>query len=155
MYTLIFLSLFACAGENTDDNNDNDDSFSENGADFGDGANSNESADTDQLWTEAIADHQFKYLYNASDYSEEFRYHFCADGTGSYAWSIYSGGSTGTGSQRGGDEGTWEIIESNEEAVNIRVVGETDGEGYLQIVVDTDGKFYIDEERHYREHLPC
>lgn len=149
MYTLLLLSLFSCADSKDDG------ATSESGGDSILDSDVDESADTDQLWTEAIADHHFKYLYNASDYSEETRYHFCADGTGSYAWSIYSGGMTGTGSQRGGDEGTWEVVESNQEAVNIKVVGETDGEGYIQMNIDSDGKFYIDDVRYYREYSPC
>ena len=153
--------MLACAAESSDKSSDDTlglPGTSEQGGGLGDdgsGEGDSSSGDTDALWTEAMADHQFKYLYNASDYSEQFIYRFCADGTGSYSWLINSGGITGTASQNGGDQGTWEVVESNQSAANVKVVGERDGTGYIQLTIDADSKFYIDGARYYREYMPC
>ncbi len=148
--------MLACAAESSDNASGDTPGLpgtSEEGDGLGEGGSS--SGDTDALWTEAMADHQFKYLYNASDYSEQFIYRFCADGTGSYSWLINSGGISGPASQNGGDQGTWEVVESNQSAANVKVVGEREGTGYIQLTIDADSRFYIDGARFYREYMPC
>ena len=123
----------------------------------GSGGSGSGSDDTswNSQWHDALAGYRFTYYYNASDYSEKIVYTFCQDGSGSYFWSFLSGGITGSASDTGEEHGTWEVVESNQMAVNIKIVGQTSGEGYIQMEANSSGQFFIDGGRYYREGASC
>jgi len=106
-------------------------------------------------WQDAISSYQFAYYYNVSDYSERISFIFCGSGDDSYSWSINSGGTTGTGSDSGGEDGTWELGETTGSAARIELVGDESGRVDLIMTVDSGGSFYIDDARYYREWYGC
>ncbi len=176
---LLPILLFGCGTKNTDDNEmdtgmdefndilsgldggegaEGDDggegSGSSSGSDNGDGSGGEDTSWNSQ-WHDAIAGHQFTYYHTVSDYTEKIVYTFCQDGTGSLFWNFVSGGRTGSGSDSGEEQGTWEVVESNQMQANIRIVGQQSGEDSILMEANSSGEFYIGGSRYYREGAGC
>ena len=141
-------------GEEAEGNDDGGDDGGSSSTGSGSGSGGDDTSWNSQ-WHDALAGYQFTYYHSASDYTEKIVYTFCQDGTGSMFWNFVSGGITGSGSDSGEEQGTWEVAEANQMQVNIRMVGQQTGEGYIQMEANSSGEFYIDGGRYYREGAGC
>ena len=149
----VMACLPACleSGASDDDDDDDDEETSSND----DGSDGSDGDGVRASWQDAISGYQFTYYYNVSDYSERISFIFCGSGDVSYSWSINSGGTTGTGSDSGGEDGTWELGETTGSAARIELDGDESGRVDLIMTVDSGGNFYIDDARYYREWYGC
>lgn len=62
----------------------------------------------EQPWGTYLKGMSLKYFYTQGDFSDTDFIHLCSTGTFTRSKSTVSGGSTGTGSMWGGDQGTWQ-----------------------------------------------
>jgi len=73
------------------------------------------SSGMDQPWNDYLKGRSLKYFYTQGDFSDTDFIHLCSDGTFTRSKSTVSGGSTGTGSMWGGDQGTWQATGKGDE----------------------------------------
>lgn len=73
----------------------------------------------DQPWAEYLKGRALKYFYTQGDFSDTDFIHLCSNGTFGRRKSTVSGGSTGTGSIWGGDQGTWQATGNGDEGTLI------------------------------------
>lgn len=112
-----------------------------------------QSSGIDKPWNEYFRGKSLKYFYTQGDFSDTDFIHLCSNGTFSRSKSTVSGGSTGTGSMWGGDQGTWQAIGQGDEGSLI--LNNRDGtrsEFRIQYRQGTKGLgLYLDGYRYYTE----
>lgn len=104
-------------------------------------------------WSEYFKGQSLKYFYTQGDFSDTDFIHLCSNGTFTRSKNTLSGGSTGTGSMWGGDQGTWQATGQGTEGILILTNRDgTRAEFKIQYREGTKGLgIYLDGYRYYME----
>lgn len=111
------------------------------------------SSGINQPWNEYFRGKSLKYFYTQGDFSDTDFIHLCSNGSFTRSKSTVSGGSTGTGSMWGGNQGTWQATGKGDEGELI--LNNRDGtrsQFRIQYRQGTKGLgLYLDGYRYYTE----